>query len=215
MPNKSCHDAERFVKIHPHVHMNGDHLLTLSLPGLLCTETLIHAIMPIRNCFALSTHASLQVWMLEPHMPVRGDAAAAATIILLLFDSDRPRCAAVRGCRSNAGPKGACMKPWSAPMPEMLTELLCHRCPAAVGQASASSCSRFLTTFLPASRLARRRRSLGRWQPSLAWPKGTISAGAPTSFSSADATAEHQRMPVGFKSGTSLATGSVSALSTE
>lgn len=43
-------------------------------------------------------------------------------------------------------------------------------------------------TFLPRTRLMRCRRSLARWHASLDCPKGTSSAGAPSIFSSADAT---------------------------
>ena len=43
-------------------------------------------------------------------------------------------------------------------------------------------------TFLPCIRLMRWRRSFARWQASLDCPKGTSRAGAPSIFSSADAT---------------------------
>ena len=43
-------------------------------------------------------------------------------------------------------------------------------------------------TFLPCMRLMRCRRSFARWQASLDCPKGTSRAGAPSIFSSAEAT---------------------------
>lgn len=61
----------------------------------------------------------------------------------------------------------------------------------------ATSLSRCLITFLPLTRLMRCRRSLARWQLSLAWPKGTSRAGAASIFSSVDATCTPCHTPVG------------------
>lgn len=54
--------------------------------------------------------------------------------------------------------------------------------------AISSSRRRFLITFLLRRRLTLCSRSLARWQLSEDWPKGTRRAGAPSSFSSKEAT---------------------------
>lgn len=50
-------------------------------------------------------------------------------------------------------------------------------------------------TFLPRTRLVREMRSLARWHASEACPRGTSRAGAPSIFSSADATCQVHHSP--------------------